>query len=116
MKKIIVFPVLCILFGASTYAQRLMENLDRGVTAVRTADGKVFVSWRLLGTEAKDIGFNVYRSLNKKSEKLNTQPVNSVTHFIDANVDTTKEVSYFVKAVAKGKEGTQSKAFSAADV
>ena len=42
-------------------AQRQMENLSRGVVAIQQADGKVFVSWRLLGTDPENIAFNLYR-------------------------------------------------------
>jgi rhamnogalacturonan endolyase len=39
-----------------------MEKLGRGVVAINQGEGKVFVSWRLLGTEPDGIGFNVYRT------------------------------------------------------
>jgi rhamnogalacturonan endolyase len=39
-----------------------MENLGRGVVAIPQADGKIFVAWRMLGTDADDIAFNVYRA------------------------------------------------------
>ena len=40
---------------------RYMENLGRGVVAVRKSSG-AFVSWRLLGLDPAGIGFNLYRS------------------------------------------------------
>ncbi|MGO8055556.1 hypothetical protein, partial [Rhizobium leguminosarum] len=58
-----------------------MEWLDRGVVAVRNNDGKVFVSWRLLGTDPANIAFNVYRANGNmkdgsdKTIKLNKAPV-----------------------------------------
>ena len=49
-------------FLASTAcAQRQMEALGRGVVAIPQDGGKVFVGWRLLGTDPDDIAFNVYR-------------------------------------------------------
>ena len=39
-----------------------MEALGRGVVAIPDGGGKVFVGWRLLGTDPDDIAFNVYRS------------------------------------------------------
>ena len=39
-----------------------MEKLGRGVVAIHQGDGKVFVSWRLLGTDPEAIAFNVYRA------------------------------------------------------
>lgn len=42
-------------------AQRQMEKLGRGVVAVHQADGKVFISWRLLANDPANVAFNVYR-------------------------------------------------------
>ena len=47
------------------------ERLDRGVVAVRQADGKVFVSWRTLKSDTKDMAFDVYRN----GTKLNKKPL-----------------------------------------
>src|SRR5690606_17693601 len=41
--------------------RREMEDLDRGVVAVTTTDG-VFVSWRLLATDAPGVSFLVFRN------------------------------------------------------
>ena len=103
--------MIATLTTVAAFSQRQMESLDRGVVAVRDRDGKVFVSWRLSGTEQADLAFNVYRSVNGKAEKLNKQPVINVTHFTDAFSDTTKDISYFVKTIAKGKETAASKSF-----
>ena len=85
-------------------AQRQMENLDRGVSAVRNKEGKVFVSWRLLATDPNDVSFNLYRTLNGKTEKLNKTPVVKTTNFLDENADTLQQRSYFIKTILKGKE------------
>ena len=103
---------ISMLSAIATHAQRLMENLDRGVAAVRTADGKVFVSWRLLGTESNDLAFNLYCVANRKTEKLNKSPIDKVTGFLDNNSDTTIARTYFIKTVVKGKEGGASKSFT----
>src|SRR5205085_4477340 len=110
-RKYFCFLSLLLLFIVNGFSQRQMEMLDRGVVAVRNKEGKVFVGWRLLGTESKTLAFNVYRSLNGKIQKLNRQPIADVTHFIDNTTDTTKTVSYFVKAIEKGKEAAASKSF-----
>ena len=47
------------------------ERLDRGVVAVRQADGKVFVSWRILRDDPKNVPFDVYRN----GKKLNDKPL-----------------------------------------
>jgi rhamnogalacturonan endolyase len=103
---------IVLFFSVAAKAQRAMENLDRGVAAVRTADGKVFVSWRLLGTEPKDRVFNLYCTTNGKTQRLNKTPIERVTSFLDNTPDTSVFKSYFVKTVSKGKEGMASRAFT----
>ncbi|MFS8586461.1 MAG: rhamnogalacturonan lyase, partial [Acidimicrobiia bacterium] len=49
---------------------RLMENLGRGLVAVKV-EGGVFVSFRLLATEPLDLEFNVYRG----DTRLNAAPL-----------------------------------------
>ena len=110
--KNIAVTLAILIFSITVNAQRLMENLDRGVTAVRTADGKVFVSWRLLGTEPNDLAFNLYCTKKGQSKKLNQSAIGNVTSFLDGDSDTTTAKSYFVKTILKGKEGPSSKSFT----
>lgn len=42
-------------------AQPQLEHLGRGVVAIHQPDGKVAVSWRLLGTDPAGVAFNLYR-------------------------------------------------------
>src|SRR5687768_9494142 len=111
MRKKIFCCFLVGLTGLFAFAQRQMENLDRGVVAVRGATGKVFVSWRLLATDPNDMAFNVYRTLSGKTQKLNSSPIKNVTGFTDPLIDTTSKRSYQIKAVLKGKETETSKPF-----
>jgi rhamnogalacturonan endolyase len=93
-------------------AGRQMENLARGVIAIRKETDSVFIGWRLLGTEPDEIAFNVYRQSGKsKPVKLNKAPITECTYFIDGKVNFGAENSYFVKAVLKGKAHPGSKAF-----
>ena len=86
-------------------AQRQMEYLDRGVVAVQQGEGKVFVSWRMLGTDPEDIAFNLYRVTDgKKAVKLNKTPLTQSTNFQDLKADAKKANRYFVKPVINGKE------------
>ncbi len=94
-------------------APRQMELLGRGIVAVSQGDGKVFISWRMLGTDPAAIAFNLYRAANGgKPVKLNEKPIADVTSFVDAKADLTKTNSYFVRPVLKGKEQVASKPFS----
>ena len=106
------FLFLAITFSFSTYAQRQMEKLGRGVVAVRQGGDSVFVSWRILGTEPEDIAFNLYRKTGSEAaKKLNTTPLNNGTNFIDAGANLNLENSYFVKPIFNQKEQDGSKAF-----
>ncbi|HEX6846939.1 MAG TPA: rhamnogalacturonan lyase [Chitinophagaceae bacterium] len=97
-----------IVFGLlhTTYleAQYQMEYLSRGVHAVSDGRGKIFVSWRLLGTENRDLSFNLYRTTNKKTVRLNKQPIVKATNFVDASADTSLVNTYTVKAIIDNKE------------
>ncbi len=55
--------LLCasVCFVMPVQAQRQMENLTRGIVAVKQADGNVYVGWRLFGTDPETVSFNLYR-------------------------------------------------------
>lgn len=111
MKKQLIY-LLFLLLTTSIQAQRVMENLDRGVVAVRHASDSVFISWRLLGTEPGNLPFNVYRATGSgKAVKLNGQSLTRGTNFIDTKFDSTQSNAYTVKAVVNGKETGGGKPF-----
>lgn len=86
------------------WAQRSMENLDRGLVAVKTTGG-VFLSWRVLGTDAATTGFNIYRD----GVKINASVISGATNLTDAS--GTSSSAYSVNAVVNGMEqATGSKA------
>ncbi|MGC4000701.1 MAG: hypothetical protein QM767_25920 [Anaeromyxobacter sp.] len=74
-----------------------MENLCRGLVAIRSGSNN-FLSWRLMGYEAPDTGFNVYRN----GTKVNANPVSDSTNFVDEGAPST--ATYTVRAVIGGKE------------
>jgi rhamnogalacturonan endolyase len=103
----LVGQVLSILFGFALNlpAQRQMENLTRGIVAVRQSDGTVFVSWRLFGTDPDDLSFNLYRGNDGDAPgRLNDKPIADSTNFLDRNADTNQMLAYFMRPVLKGKE------------
>jgi rhamnogalacturonan endolyase len=108
------FLTLFLFFtGQFALAQRQMENLDRGVIAIRKANDSIFIGWRMLGTEPDDIAFNIYRqSGNGKPVILNKKPITESTNYEDGDVNFKTDNSYFVKAVLKGKEQEKSKSFT----
>jgi len=114
LRKIVSLIVIVILvLGVTTVSsQKLMENLGRGVIALRQSPDSVFISWRMLGTDADDIAFNIYRNGGGKSTKLNTKPITHSTFFIDTKADFSAANAYSVKPVIKGKEEEASRAFT----
>ena len=107
---------MILLAGLTTstaaIASRQMENLGRGVVAVNQGEGKVFVSWRLLGTEPDSIAFNVYRTTGSgRPMKLNQAPITKATCYQDTGVDLTKDNTYTVRAVLNRREQPASQPF-----
>ena len=91
----------------------LMENLGRGVIAVRSTSTDVFVSWRLLGTDPPDTSFNLYRSTGAGSPVLlNTEPLTGPTHYVDSAADLTQANTYFVRPIIFGVEQSPSTSFT----
>ncbi|GGF04875.1 rhamnogalacturonan endolyase YesW [Flavobacterium limi] len=81
-----------------------MESLDRGVIAIKYKN-QFFISWRVLGTDADDLAFNLYRkSDSQKAVKLNAKPITGATNFLDTKANEKEENTWFVKMVLKGKE------------
>lgn len=90
-----------------------MEHLGRGVVAIHQGAGKVFMSWRLLGTDPEEIAFNVYRTADgREPVRLNKEPIRDVTHFVDTIPQLEGRTSYFVRAVVRGEEQESSVPFS----
>ena len=108
---IIILPLFFFMSGAS--AQRQMEYLGRGVVAINRGDGKVYVGWRMLGTDPDDIAFNLYRSTNGgEPVRLNDQPLRESTNFVDSGANLSQSNSYFVKPVLGGAEQEASVPFT----
>ena len=82
-----------------------MENLDRGVVAVKVSGG-VYVGWRMFGYEYTGTDADTSYILYKDGAKLAT--VTDSTNYLDAA--GTASSKYSVSAVLKGTEGKQSAA------
>lgn len=82
---------------------RKMEYLDRGVYAVN-AGNAVFVSWRSLEEDPAGCAFNLYRTTDGTTTKLNASPITGGTNYTDTTADQTKDNTYFVKMVTGGAE------------
>jgi autotransporter-associated beta strand protein len=115
MKNLIqkLILIICLSFIHLTMdAQRIVQDIDRGVVAIRTGTPKAFVSWRLFATEPSNTGFNLYRSADGGTAvKLNTAVLTAGTNFTDATANFTVSNEYFVKAVLNGVEQAASRSF-----
>ena len=78
MKRLLLISILTMTLGMGAGAQanyqyeRLAtERLDRGLVATRQADGRVFLSWRILRSDQRGEAFDVYRD----GVRLNDAPL-----------------------------------------
>jgi len=80
-----------------------MEQLNRGVVAVRQTDGTVAVSWRQLRTDRPDQPFDLYRN----GQKLNAEPMRTGgTFFTDADAPQHTDITYTIKTTDGGINGS----------
>lgn len=77
---------------ASASTLRQVENLNRGLTAIKTSNG-VYLSWRYLGTDSSTLGFNIYRD----GTKINSSLITDSTNFTDTS--GTSSSSYYITAI-----------------
>ncbi|KAK7414932.1 hypothetical protein QQX98_006257 [Neonectria punicea] len=109
------FAAATIFFslGYAAANPRPMENLGRGVVAVRSNETHVLVSWRLLGLDPDDIGFNVYRATGGGDpERINSNVLTKGTNFFDSEADLDDSNTYHMRAVIDGKENKASTKFT----
>ncbi len=79
------------------------ERLDRGIISVRSG-GANLVQWRLLGTDARDVGFHLYRD----GARLTSSPLTGATSYLDQGAAASAR--YTVRAVVGGSEQAPSAA------
>jgi rhamnogalacturonan endolyase len=89
---------------SGTEIGRQMERLNRGLVAVPAGANRVFVSWRLLGTDPEDVAFNLYRIVGSAAPvRVNAAPLTGPTSTTDA-IYVSAPVAYVVRAVVNGTE------------
>lgn len=85
-KKILKYLFAILWFcSITTLNAQIGEALDRGIIALKTEDNKVYLGWRLLAEDPKDIAFNVVKSVlpDGKWETINNEPITNSCNFID---------------------------------
>ena len=84
--------------------ERIKENLDRGLTATPSADGKgIYLSWRLLEQDGTDTSFHLYRSANGKTQRLSKNPIKNTCDFVD-QTPVSGKATYWICALDKKKK------------
>jgi rhamnogalacturonan endolyase len=92
--------------------RRQVERLGRGLVAVRQADGAVWLSWRLLGTDTEAVAFNLYRSTGgARPVRVNARALVASTHYVDRGAPADAVLRYSVRAVIRGREQPASGSF-----
>lgn len=87
------------------FTARPMENLGRGVVAVRASDTDIFISWRLLGLDPNNLSFNIYRSTDcAAATRINANVLTRGANYLDKDANLAKSNTYFVRSVLNGKE------------
>ncbi len=94
---LMLMTVSLLISGFDVFSQRPMEYLDRGVVALER-ERDIYITWRMLGTEPQDIGFNIYRN----GTKINSDPITETTDFIDT--EGSNSDNYSVSSVINGSE------------
>ncbi len=96
--KFLILTILYILyFSGALCAQRKMENLGRGLVALRSSNNEVFLSWRILAREyEKETTYTLYRD----NEIIKTGL--SVSNYVDQNSNNNS--MYSVSATVDGVE------------
>lgn len=106
MKTLFLFISLFLFVSVSAqtrynYDKLQMENLDRGLVAIRSSQDSVTLSWRYLMSDPLDQTFIIYRDGKKIAERK----ANESTTFVDFN-PTNKSTVYEVRP-SKGKNGAK---------
>ncbi|GAA1830363.1 hypothetical protein [Agromyces salentinus] len=97
----------------ATTLVRQAEYLDRAPVAVARTEadgGGVYVGWRVLGLDARDLRFNVYRD----GALVNDEPITGATNLVDP--DGTTESTYLVTALVPGADGADGAAAETREV
>lgn len=101
-----VVAAFSLLSFAVTPFARAVENLDRGMVAIRTGDTSVYLGWRLLASDPATRVFNVYRSTNGGAPvKLNDTPMADGTNFVDPTAPLNQANAWWIRAVALPRGG-----------
>ncbi|NUQ64582.1 MAG: silent information regulator protein Sir2 [Pirellulales bacterium] len=109
MRYVLSVAAALMLFPSAASAQ-MAEKLDRGLVAIRQAEGPVYLGWRLLESDPADATFHVYHQTGQSDapRRLTAEPVRQSTNFVDAEGASADNPRYFVRIVTADGEGPPS--------
>lgn len=66
-----------------------LERLDRGIVVMPTAEGEVYIGWRLLASDPCDVTFDVLRGAECDGlyQKLNAEAISESCNFVDTSAE-----------------------------
>lgn len=101
--------VTMLVSAAEAGLARGAESLDRGVIAMATRDGNVYIGWRLLVSDPPDIAFDVLRSAEPDGphKTLNARPIADSCNFVDTTADG-KRWYYVIRPVGTSDVSSKS--------
>ncbi|MEY8587567.1 rhamnogalacturonan lyase [Phocaeicola sartorii] len=99
MKHCIMMNMLLLVGSIFAFSQPYSgEKLSRGLIGIPTENGMYF-SWRMTLEDAAGLQFDLYRSSNGGAEvKLNKEPIDRTSDFLDRTVDYTVDNRWTLKA------------------
>ena len=100
-RKIAFLFVFLLGLSFQVTAQRIVENLNRGLVAMRLNPNQVYLSWRMLGTEPTNVSYNLYCN----GKKVENSPIKTTTNYTHT---TTLNEKYTIRAIINGKEQPES--------
>ena len=76
---------------------RIEETLDRGLDAQPVGERGVYLSWRLLKSDAATVAFDVFRQADGGAPvKITARPVSATTDYTDAAAPRDQALTYWV--------------------
>lgn len=99
---------ILLLIGLGTAAgadRRPAEKLDRGFIAVVQSPSRVYLGWRLLKEDPRDIGFYLERMTDGgRPVRLHQDPIVESTNFVDESAPLDKPNQWRLMSIVGGKE------------
>lgn len=102
LHPLLSFAVATLLILWHGNVAQAAEQFDRGVVALATTYGHVYVGWRLLAADPPDVAFDVLRSAEAKGkwQKLNAAPISDSCNFADTSA-AGRSWHYIVRPVSR---------------